>query len=144
MRMSVTINTKNIMEFMNILINMALALIMIITNKCINWLVYLIIILGVFLTWTTIAAHNFFHMRDNFRMYYFDLSMMSSKNWRISHVMSHHMYTNTVWDYEIYVVEPFLQWIPRKDKSYLAGMISRIISPIVWMFLFVVEGFKRY
>ncbi|KAL0119489.1 hypothetical protein PUN28_007765 [Cardiocondyla obscurior] len=102
------------------------------------------VLASVFLTYTTVAAHNFFHMRDNFRMYYFDLSMMSSKNWRITHVMSHHMYTNTMWDYEIYVVEPFLQWMPRKDKSYLAGMISKIISPIVWMLLFVYEGFKRY
>ncbi|XP_072746217.1 cytochrome b5-related protein-like isoform X1 [Anoplolepis gracilipes] len=99
---------------------------------------------SIFLTWTTIAAHNFFHMRDNFRMYYFDLSLFSSKDWRISHVMSHHMYTNTIWDYEIYVVEPFLQWIPRKDKSFFAGIISKIISPIVWMLLFIVEGLKRY
>ncbi|XP_071569972.1 cytochrome b5-related protein-like isoform X1 [Temnothorax nylanderi] len=102
------------------------------------------VLASVFLTWTTVAAHNYFHMRDNFRMYYFDLSMVSSKDWRITHVMSHHMYTNTIWDYEIYVVEPFLQWMPRKDKSYLAGMISRIISPIVWMLLFVTEGLKRY
>ncbi|XP_071582371.1 cytochrome b5-related protein-like isoform X1 [Temnothorax nylanderi] len=102
------------------------------------------VLASVFLTWTTVAAHNYFHMRDNFRMYYFDLSMVSSKDWRITHVMSHHMYTNTIWDYEIYVLEPFLQWMPRKDKSYLAGMISRIISPIVWMLLFVTEGLKRY
>ncbi|XP_039313567.1 cytochrome b5-related protein [Solenopsis invicta] len=103
-----------------------------------------IILAGIFLTWTTIAAHNYFHMRDNFRMYYFDLSMASSKNWRISHVMSHHMYTNTLWDYEIYVVEPFLQWFPRNDKSYFARVISEIISPIVWMLLFITEGLKRY
>ncbi|XP_011647047.1 cytochrome b5-related protein isoform X1 [Pogonomyrmex barbatus] len=104
----------------------------------------LIFFASVFLTWTINAAHNYFHMRDNFRMYYFDLGMASSKNWRIVHVMSHHMYTNTIWDYEIYVAEPFLQWLPHKDKSYLAGMISRIISPIVWMLLLVTEGLKRY
>ncbi|XP_029660033.1 cytochrome b5-related protein-like [Formica exsecta] len=83
-------------------------------------------------------------MRDNFRMYYFDLSMLSSKNWRIVHVMSHHMYPNTLWDYQIYELEPFLQWLPHKDKSYFAGIISQIISPIVWMLLFLLEGFKRY
>ncbi|XP_067213340.1 cytochrome b5-related protein [Linepithema humile] len=103
-----------------------------------------IVLASIFLTWTTVAAHNYFHMRDNFRMYYFDLSMISSKNWRITHVMSHHMYTNTMWDYEIYVAEPFLQWIPDKNKSYLIAMISRIISPIVWMLLFTTEGLKRY
>ncbi|XP_070153067.1 cytochrome b5-related protein isoform X3 [Polyergus mexicanus] len=104
----------------------------------------IVVFASIFLTWTTVAAHNYFHMRDNFRMYYFDLSMLSSKNWRITHIMSHHMYTNTLWDYEIYVVEPFLQWIPRKDKSYFAGIISKIISPIVWMLLFLSEGLKRY
>ncbi|KAL6426833.1 hypothetical protein ACFW04_009266 [Cataglyphis niger] len=104
----------------------------------------IIVFASIFLTLTTVAAHNYFHMKDNFRMYYFDLSMLSSKNWRISHVMSHHMYTNTLWDYEIYTVEPFLQWIPHKNKSYFASLISKIISPIVWMLLFLMEGFKRY
>jgi len=104
---------------------------------------WLIIIPGVFLTWMTIAAHNFFHMRDNFRMYYFDLSTLSSRDWRISHVMSHHMYPNTLWDYEMYVAEPFLQWLPNKNKSFLKKMISRIISPIIWMMLYVDQILKR-
>ncbi|XP_050457101.1 cytochrome b5-related protein-like [Cataglyphis hispanica] len=104
----------------------------------------IIVFASIFLTWTTVAAHNYLHMRDNFRMYYFDLSVLSSKSWRISHVMSHHMYTNTLWDYQIYVVEPFLNWLPRKDKSYLAGVISKIISPIVWILLFLTEIFTRY
>ncbi|KAH0944819.1 hypothetical protein HN011_001180 [Eciton burchellii] len=99
---------------------------------------------GIFLTWTTIAAHNFFHMKDNFRMYYFDLSTLSSRDWRISHVMSHHMYPNTLWDYEIYLAEPFLQWLPYKNKSFLTRMISRIISPIIWMMLYFHENLKRY
>ncbi|KAI4456667.1 cytochrome b5-related protein-related [Holotrichia oblita] len=34
---------------------------------------------GLFLTMTCIAAHNFFHQSDNFRMYYFDFTMMSSR-----------------------------------------------------------------
>lgn len=104
----------------------------------------LIVIASIFLTWTAIAAHNYFHMRDNFRMYYFDLSTLSSRDWRITHVMSHHMYTNTLWDYEVYVVEPFLQWIPHKNKSFLTGMISKTISPFVWMFLFIDQIIKRY
>ncbi|XP_018057245.1 PREDICTED: cytochrome b5-related protein-like isoform X1 [Atta colombica] len=104
----------------------------------------ILILASLFLTWTANAAHNYFHMRDNFRMYYFDLSMLSSKNFRITHAMSHHMYPNTIWDYEMYVLEPFVQWMPRKDKSYLMGMISKIISPIVWMLLYIAEGIKRY
>lgn len=34
---------------------------------------------GVLLSLTTIAAHNFLHQKDNFRMYYFDLSFLSSR-----------------------------------------------------------------
>ncbi|XP_011153853.1 cytochrome b5-related protein isoform X2 [Harpegnathos saltator] len=99
---------------------------------------------GIFLTWTAFAGHNYFHMRDNFRMYYFDLSIMSSKEWRITHAMSHHIYPNTLWDYEIYVTEPFLNWLPQKDKSYIVGIFRSIISPIVWMLMFLFQGVKRY
>lgn len=35
------------------------------------------IIAGMFLAMTTIAAHNYFHRRDNFRMYYFQFSLMN-------------------------------------------------------------------
>lgn len=99
--------------------------------------------LGIFLTWTAIAGHNYFHMRDNFRMYYFDLCMMSSKEWRITHVMSHHMYTNTLWDYEMYVVEPLLHWIPHKNKTFIIGLIRTAISPIIWTFLYFYQAIKR-
>lgn len=99
---------------------------------------------GTFLAWTTIAAHNFFHMRDNFRMFYFDLSAMSSKEWRITHAMSHHSYPNTMWDYEIYVIEPLLQWMPNKEKSMVKSVISQLISPLIWATLFFGQLIKRY
>lgn len=31
---------------------------------------------GIFLSLTAIAAHNFFHQKDNFRMYYFNFTLM--------------------------------------------------------------------
>lgn len=34
---------------------------------------------GILLGLLTIAAHNFFHKKDNFRMFYFDFSLMSSR-----------------------------------------------------------------
>ncbi|XP_003706258.1 cytochrome b5-related [Megachile rotundata] len=106
---------------------------------------YLIIVFaGLFLAWTTVIAHNYFHMRDNFRMYYFDMSAMSSKDWRISHAMSHHTYPNTLWDYEVYTVEPFLQWLPYKKKSMFRAFFSQLISPVVWGLLFFSEMIKRY
>lgn len=34
---------------------------------------------GIFLGLLTVAAHNFFHQKDNLRRFYFDFSMMSSR-----------------------------------------------------------------
>ena len=106
---------------------------------------YLIIIAaGIFLAWTAIIAHNYFHMRDNFRMYYFDLCTMSSKEWRITHVMSHHIYPNTIWDYEIYAAEPFFQWLPYTKKSAVKSFISQLLVPVFWGLLIYEQTVKRY
>ncbi|KAK9295041.1 hypothetical protein QLX08_010521 [Tetragonisca angustula] len=106
---------------------------------------YLIIVpAGIFLTWTTIIGHNYFHMRNTFRMYYFDLSIMSSKDWRISHALSHHVYPNTLWDYEIYSFEPFLFWLPDPKKSWLLGVVSQLASPLIWALGFYEQAIKRY
>lgn len=99
---------------------------------------------GTFLAWTAVIAHNFFHQRDNFRMYYFDLTVLSSKEWRITHVMSHHTYPNTMWDYEIYVTEPLLPWLPNKNKTAFGVFISQITSPLIWATLFLGQLIKRY
>jgi len=50
---------------------------------------------GVLLGMNMMVAHNFFHLRDNFRRYYWDASMFNSTEWRISHVLSHHVCANT-------------------------------------------------
>jgi hypothetical protein len=34
---------------------------------------------GFMLSFLTVTAHNFFHMKDNLRMYYFDFSLMASR-----------------------------------------------------------------
>lgn len=34
---------------------------------------------GLFLAWTVICSHNFVHQKDTFRVYYLDLSLMSSR-----------------------------------------------------------------
>lgn len=99
---------------------------------------------GVFFAWTTITAHNYFHMRNNFRMYYFDLSTMSSKEWRISHVLSHHTYPNTIWDYEVYAVEPFFQWLLYQKKTMLQGFMSQIFMPVFWALVFYEQAVKRF
>ncbi|XP_076244702.1 cytochrome b5-related [Calliopsis andreniformis] len=104
----------------------------------------IIIPAGIFLAWTAIIAHNYFHMRNNFRMYYFDLSTMSSKEWRITHVLSHHTYPNTVWDYEVYAAEPFFEWLLFQKKSLVRGFLSQILMPLFWALMFYEQAVKRY
>ncbi|XP_050298514.1 cytochrome b5-related protein-like [Anthonomus grandis grandis] len=99
------------------------------------------LIAGITLALLAVAAHNFFHQRDNFRRFYFDLCMMSSKEWRISHVLSHHMYTNTISDMEISSLEPFLQYLPG-NKSTLIKYTSGIYSPIIFAFVFISHFLK--
>lgn len=49
----------------------------IIAAKYVNY--YIGAVSGMTLCMLTIAAHNFFHQKDSFRMYYFDMSLMSSR-----------------------------------------------------------------
>lgn len=80
------------------------------------------------------AAHNFFHQKDNFRMYYFDLCLMSSRGWRVSHALSHHLYTNTIQDMEISTLEPFLNYLPSK-KPLLFRHLAWFYSPVFYTFM---------
>jgi len=98
---------------------------------------------GIFLCFVAIAAHNYFHKKDNFRMYYFDLTMVSSYDWRISHAMSHHLYTNTVQDIEISGLEPILQFLPR-PKSFMARYAAWIYSHFFYVFALPLQYLKRH
>ncbi|XP_061391271.1 cytochrome b5-related protein-like [Musca vetustissima] len=80
------------------------------------------------LAWVSISAHNYFHQRDNWQMYTFNLTLMNFNEWRISHALSHHVYTNSLHDLEMSLFEPFLCWIP---NPHIASMGRRIISVII-------------
>jgi len=104
--------------------------------------IYLALLSGMFLLWMLVIAHNYFHQKDNWRMYCFNLTLLNYREWRISHAMSHHLYTNTYYDLEISMFEPFLQWIPR-PKTTLQKIMSPIISPIVWTLLIAFGTLSR-
>ncbi|XP_072393737.1 cytochrome b5-related protein-like isoform X2 [Diabrotica undecimpunctata] len=97
---------------------------------------------GVFLGMVTVAAHNYFHMKDNFRMYYFQFSLLQVREWRISHALSHHLYTNTITDLEISMFEPLLQYLP-VDKKPLQKVLSLILAPIMWITFFHKPAIER-
>jgi len=69
---------------------------------------------AVFLGLSNNSAHNWFHLADKFawRRFYFDFSFVGSREWRISHALSHHLHTNTYADLEVSSVEPLLEFLP--------------------------------
>lgn len=94
--------------------------------------------------YTVISAHNFFHRRDNMRMYYFNLSFLNYKAWRISHAMSHHLYPNSLHDMEIALFEPILCWFPDANvKGIFQRYASWIYSPIIYTFICLDQLVKR-
>lgn len=101
------------------------------------------IISGTLLTCSTIVSHNLFHQRDSWRMYYFQLSLLSVRDWRITHAMSHHAYTNTHHDLEVMMLEPFLQWLPREDKNWISRYLSWIYTPFIYVAIFYAQGLNR-
>lgn len=98
---------------------------------------------GLCMCYTVISAHNFFHRRDNFRMYYFNLSFFNFKEWRISHSMSHHLYPNSLHDLEVALFEPLLCWIPSPMKTVGQRYISWIYSPVIYTFVCLDQIIKR-
>ncbi len=98
---------------------------------------------GLCLNYTAICAHNFFHQKDNFRMYYFNLCFLSYRDWRVQHSMSHHLYANSLHDLEVAVFEPFLCWTPKPSKNVVQRYASWIYSPLIYATIFVTHYIQR-
>ncbi|XP_024083242.1 cytochrome b5-related protein-like isoform X2 [Cimex lectularius] len=98
---------------------------------------------GLAITTCTVCAHNFFHQKDSWRMYLFSLSGLSVREWRISHALSHHLFTNTKYDLEVMLFEPILMWLPDPNKTFIARFVSWLYSPIVYLFIFHVQMVSR-
>lgn len=92
------------------------------------------------LAWTIIAAHNYFHQKDNHRMYYFNLAFLNYREWRITHALSHHLYPNSLHDMEVALFEPFLCWIP---NGQIKGLFQRYGSWIYSPFIYAVLYFEQ-
>jgi len=85
-----------------------------------------------------VCAHTFYHLADTWRTYTLDLSGYSSYEWRISHVLSHHVFPNSVMDYEVMAFEPFLFFLPYRFKHRFLQPVSTalavlVIFPLVWL-----------
>lgn len=104
---------------------------------------WMAVLCGSFLFMNVNCAHNFYHLRDNWRMYIWDLSCLSSYEWRITHALSHHIYTNTINDFELSDFEPFIDFKVYHGKNVVQRrMMVLLIQPLLPLFFFV-EFFKR-
>lgn len=90
------------------------------------------------LLWLSVITHNFIHQRDNWRMYLINFSMMSFREWRVFHAMSHHLYPNSYYDLEIAFFEPFLNWMPIHKTSF-QKCFSWLFSPLSYTLIFFGE-----
>lgn len=97
---------------------------------------------GIALVLLGIASHNYFHRRDNWRMYCFNLCGLNYREWRVSHAISHHMYPNTKYDVEVANFEPLLMFTP-VEKSERLKVISVFVSPVVWLVLIKTTMIRR-
>lgn len=104
---------------------------------------YLMVLAGICMCYTVISAHNFFHRRDNIRMFYFNLSFLNYKEWRISHSMSHHLFPNSLHDMEVTLFEPIFCWIPSPMKTFTQRYLSWLYSPVIYTFLCLDQLVKR-
>lgn len=94
------------------------------------------------LAWTTVAAHNYLHKKTNWRMYLFNMSLWSYRDFRVSHALSHHLYPNTLLDLEISGLEPLIQWNPRKKTNYVKFLF--FIELIIFPTFFITNLIKRF
>ncbi|OXA47486.1 cytochrome b5-related protein [Folsomia candida] len=92
------------------------------------------ILAGILLGMCSIGGHNFLHKADNWRQYYFDLSPLSSFEFRLTHHMSHHMFPNTILDFEVQTAEPLIQWLPSPSKNF----VQKYLAPIYFYGLYAI------
>lgn len=91
---------------------------------------------GLVLALNVVTAHNFLHQKDNCRMYYFNLSFMSFRDWRVGHAMSHHLFPNSLLDLDISMFAPLFQFLPEPSKTWWGRYGPWIYSPLVYSVMF--------
>ncbi|XP_037039204.1 cytochrome b5-related protein-like [Bradysia coprophila] len=106
--------------------DMVLFLMFSFTIKTGSWIIAALT--GLFVAWGFFVGHNFLHQKHNWRKIMINFSMMSYHDTRISHIFSHHVYTNTFNDLEVLLSEPIFTWFPIATKSFAQRYLSWIYS----------------
>lgn len=88
------------------------------------------------LAWLVVMSHNFLHKADNWRMYTANLALMTSRDVRIQHILSHHMYPNSYADLEVTYYEPYYKWLPTHAKGWYYRLVTLLLTPNVHLIYF--------
>ncbi|KAF5308058.1 hypothetical protein FQR65_LT06433 [Abscondita terminalis] len=116
--------------------NMYTDLLLLATFLC-SWLAnvfssyYLIILASITCSFLLVAVHNYNHQRDNFRMLYGDLMMMSSREYRFIHILSHHAFSNSRGDLQLNFVYPVVNFFP-ESKSFFTKYFTWITCTVIF------------
>lgn len=94
---------------------------------------------GVVLALLMMCSHNFYHQKDNWRMYCWDLTPYSSYEWRTTHAYSHHTYPNSANDFEVTSLEKFVNYYPLSSKQlkYAQPLHKYVLMPLFLQFVFL-------
>lgn len=94
-------------------------------------------------TFCGISSHNFLHQRNNFRMKYFNIFLMNYRDYRVSHALSHHIYPNSLLDYELFAAEPYFVWRVTDQKTWIQRYGSYVYASIIYGILIFGAFLKR-
>ncbi|KAF5308071.1 hypothetical protein FQR65_LT06446 [Abscondita terminalis] len=86
------------------------------------------------------ATHNYVHRPDNFRMMYGSVLMMSPSEFRVLHILSHHLFPNSRLDLQLICLLPLINLYPEK-KSFIIKYFIRLTS-IISVFPFLLYMFS--
>lgn len=85
-------------------------------------------------------GHNGLHKLE-YSTFLLDFNGLSTIEWLMEHVSSHHMYTNTKYDHDTISMQPYLNWIPSETNSlfnyrgkHLIYLIAEIAVSIQGLF----------
>ena len=95
------------------------------------------------------VGHNFVHHKENLFKYFFIVTGFTHNEWQVMHCLSHHIYPNTLLDYEAAALEPvayFLRISPQ-NKFYTEPLLILLlifVQPLnLILKLFIVPVIKR-
>lgn len=74
-------------------------------------------------------------------MYLFDISLMNSQRWRITHGQIHHMFPNTLLDIELTQFEPMAYFTPVKTNR-IYPYFSATIMPFLGLVMTIGDNIK--